>query len=263
MALATIGSLVVQVDASATNQPQVDSFLTLKQCSADYVGGRNKTAVLEAAGRAINEGIDRFNARHLIDFGSETVADANLVDGTATVALPINFFAVREAQLINTDGEVSNRLDYVPWEEWNKRTRGLTGMGKQAATGRPQMWTAKNTFDDATIILYPVPDSGAATDFDIRLTIYTRVDRLSADSDILNAPRELGPALCWYGAWKLLSIKKGPAHRDTQLARAEWENWWADFQQSRRRQPAATEGMFIEWSDDGLPPDDGVYVKLG
>ena len=192
MALATIGSLVVQVDASSTNQPQVDSFLTLKQCAADHVGGRNKTAVLEAAGRAINEGIDRFNARHLIDFGSETEADADLVDGTATVALATNFFAIRDVQLINSDTDVAYRLDYVPWEEWNKR------VSKQSQTGRPQIWTANNTFDDAEIVLYPTPDASAATDFDVRVTIYTRIDRLASDSDIANAPRELGPALCWY-----------------------------------------------------------------
>ena len=257
MALATIGSLVVQVDASSTNQPQVDTYLKLKQCAADYVGGRNKTSVLSAAGRAINEAIDRFNARHLVDFGTETQADANLVDGTDTVSLPTNFFAVREVQLIDTDGNVAKRLDYVPWEEWNRRDR------LHNQTGVPQFWTSKNTFDDQTIQLYPTPDSDAATDYDVRVTLYERVERLASDSDILNAPRELGPALCWYGAWKLLGIKKGTGHRDTMLARAEWEQWWADFLKSRRRQPPETNGAYIFWEDDNIPPDDGAYVKLG
>ena len=234
----------------------MDTFLTLKQCAADYVGGRNKSSVLEAAGRGIVEGVDRFNARHLVSFGSETQADASLTAGTATVSVPYSFFAVRDVQLVDTDG-VAYRVDYIPWEEWNRRQED------QDATGRPLFWTAKNTFDDSELILWPTPDSDAAADYKIRLTIYTRVERPSSDSDVIAAPREMGPALCWYGAWKVLGIKKGPAHADTLAARAEWENWYGDFLKSVRRQPAATDGAFLDWDDSNYPPNDGVYVKLG
>ena len=234
----------------------MDSFLTLKQCAADYVGGRNKTSVLEAAGRGIIEGIDRFNARHLVDFGSETEADAALVDGTNTVALATNFFAVRDVRLIDSDG-IAFRVDYMEWEEFNRRQQDQTD------TGRPLLWTAKNTFDDAQIILWPTPDASAAADYTIRLNIFTRVGRPNNDSDIISAPRELGPALCWYGAWKVLGIKRGVAHNDTMLARREWENWFGDFLKSQRRRPAATEGAFIDWDTTGDTPGDGVYVKLG
>jgi len=213
--------------------------------------------VLEAAGRAINEGIDRFNARHVVDFGSSTDTDTALVDGTNSYTLDADFFAVRDVQLVDTDSDVQFRLTYVPWEEFNKRHP------KQSQTGRPDIWTARNTFDDKQSLLYPVPDSGAAADYTIRVTTYTRIDRPASDSDIINAPRELGPALCWYGGWKLLAIKKGAGHVDTQLARREWEQWFRDFTASVRRQPAGGQGWFMEWDGTGEPPDDGVYGKLG
>ena len=257
MALATIGSLVVQVDTSSTEQPQVDSFQKLKQCAADHVGGRNKASVLEAAGRAINEAIDRFNARNLTQMGSETQADMDLVDGTATYSLATTFFAMRDVQLIDTDSNVRYRLDYVPWEQWNKQEYN------QDKTGRPRYWTARNSFDDGQIIVYPTPDSTAATDYDLRITNFERCDRLNSDSDILDMPRELGPALCWYGGWKLLVLKKGAGHPDTRLARAEWEQWFRDFMTSANRQPAGNEGWYLDWATGTEPPDDGVYVKLG
>lgn len=256
MALATIGSLVVQVDTSSTSQPQVDTFAELKKCAADHVGGRNKSAVLEAAGRGIIEAIHRFNARNLCRFGSETQADANLVDGTNTVTLPNNFFAIRQVQLIDSEG-VARRLDYIPWEQWNKQE------SRQNKEGTPRWWTSRNTFDDGNIILYPTPNAEAAADYDVRVTIFERIERPSSDSDIIDAPVELGPALCWYAGWKLLAIKKGAGDRDTLLARQEWEQWFKDFLKSTNQEPDATEGWYMEWDNTNYPPDDGVYVKLG
>lgn len=234
MALTTVGSLVVKIDTSSTTQLQMDTFKTLKECAADYVGGRPKSSVLEMAGRGILAGIDYMNADRLFDFATMQLADQTLVEDQMTYSLPSDFFAVREVQLIDTNSKVFSRLDYQRWGSLNQSEP------KQTRTGTPDTWTSRDTFTEGQIIIYPAPSATAAADYKLRVTYYTRIERPSADSDVIAAPRELGQALCWYAKFFLASNKEddGAASRKAQAAWQYFKDWERMFSNSRRREPA-------------------------
>ena len=186
--------------ASGAQQPQVESFGNLKKCAARILRAENQPKILEEAGVGILRGINDLNLRHVFRFGSKQTSDTALVSGTATVALPSGTFAVETVQLIDTDSKVHSLLRYVPWGTWNMVNP------KQNDSGTPVEWTVRNSFDDEVLIINPVPDAGAASDFTSRVTYFERIAQPSVDSDIVDAPKELGELLCTYGEYYLLDI---------------------------------------------------------
>lgn len=223
------GSLVVQ---SSTQQPQTDSFGTLKECVAKIVNGEDQQRILSLAGTGIKRGIDDINMRHVFDFGSKQASDATLTSGTSSYAVASDFFAIHEVQLINSDSEVYRTLEYIPWGQFNVLEQN------QDETGTPQYWTARNTFDDETIEVYPIPDDGAASDYTLRITYYERVERPSADTDIINAPRELSDVLCTYGEYYVLLVRERESGVWAHKLR-EYREKLNNFRRSRDRQPTA------------------------
>jgi len=186
------------LQTTGSGQPQVDSFGSLKTTVARVINGETQAAVKAEAGRGIQRGIDDINMRHLFDFASDSQSDATLTAGTATYALPNNFFAMREVQLVDTSSEVWRTLDYVDWDHFNRL------LAKQDKVGIPTHWTAPDPYGDGTIRVYPNPDAGAAADYTLRLVTYQRVAMITGDSDIIAAPRELSDVLCTYGEYHLL-----------------------------------------------------------
>ena len=243
MALAIQGAFVVQV-ASATAQATTDSFGTLKICAARCVKGTGQASVLEEAGEGIKRAIDDLNMRDLFTFGSETAADVDLTSGTATYSLAANFFAVRDVQLINSDADEAFQLEYVDWDEFNERE------SLQSKTGRPEIWTARNSFSDENIRVYPEPDASAATDYDLRITYYKRIARPVNDSDVISAPRELSDLLCTYAEYYILFNRDGDRPHRWRHKLQHYSDKLDAFRYSVNRQPAATN----QWS---IAPEHG------
>ena len=229
MTLYNTGTLVVQ--SGTTGGTQTDSFGSMKACAAKVIGGENQAYYLTLAGEGILKGIDVVNMRNLFRFGSEQGSDANLVDDTASYAIPAGTFAIQEVQLINVDGKVDRTLEYVPWGQFN------TVEGRQTAEGAPEFWTARNSFDDQTIEVYPVPTTAEVAKYDIRITYYERIARPTLDSDVIDAPRELGEVLCTYAEYNLLRLRnKGNPTIYLERKKA-FDEQLAQYVESTEREP--------------------------
>jgi hypothetical protein len=233
MALVVNGPFVVQASSTA-QQPQVDTFGTLKACAASVVNGELQPAILAIAGRAIKECLDDVNIRHLFRFGSKQQAAATLVAATKTYSVPSDFFATQEVQLLDSDGEVYRTLEYIPWGQFNPLAQSQTD------TGIPEYWTNRNSFDDENIQVYPTPDASSASDYTLRITYYSRIEQISNDTDIIDAPRELGLVLCTYAEYQILFIREG----DNVAKWSHKERLYRDrlkmFMHSTEREPTET-----------------------
>ena len=118
----------------------------------------------------------------------------------------------------------------MPWDQFNAL------YPKQDDTGRPKCWTAKNSFDDATIQVYPEPDADAASSYTLEITYYERLGIPTADSDLINAPRELHDVLCAYAQYWVL-FDREPKGRRWGFKREEYADKLHKFRRSRTKQP--------------------------
>lgn len=244
MALVLSGSLVIS--GSGTQQPQVDTFGNLKACVARSLNGENQPKILELAGEGIKRAIVWVNLHNRFRFGSKQASDTALVAGTGSYSLPADFFAVQDVQLIDSDSKVVAQLEYLDWGQFNRLEP------KQTATGQPVYWTSRNAFDDNAIQLYPVPDSA---DHSLRVTYYERIQRPSVDSDIIDAPQELGIVLCTYAesyvVWSRDSAnvaKWGSAKREAQALLKQ-------FVHSTEEEPSTNMQWRMGWDNGARPTE--------
>lgn len=238
MALTVTSGLVV---SAGTQQPQVDTFGELKVCVAATFQAENQPAILVLAGRGIQRAVDWVNMHHRMRFGSKQSSDAALVAGTDTVSLSADFFAVHEIQLIDADSKVYSTLQYIPWGQWND------AIAKHNHEGEPLYWTSRNAFDDNAVQIYPVPDANAAAAYTTRLTYYERVTRPTADTDIIDAPRELGLVLCTYAEYYVAFARnrEDPAAWGSKLREAR--KLLATFVNSVEDEPTAHLRFRLDW----------------
>lgn len=248
MALVLSGSLVIA--SGGTQQPQVSSFGALKQCVARTFNAENQPKMLELAGHGIQRAVNWTNLKGKWRFGSKQASDASLVAGTATVALQSDFFAVQEVQLINSDGDVASTLEYVPWGQFNVLEQ------KQSADGKPLYWTSRNSFDDNTIEVYPAPDAGAAADYDVRVTYYERITIPTADSDIIDAPRELELVLCTYAEGYVAFVRDRTNVAAWASRKREAEKLLGEFRHSTEEEPTAGLQWRVHWVDEAIDTQD-------
>ena len=229
MTLYNTGTLVVSGGSGSAGQ--TDSFGELKSCAAAEFGAEGQQYYLNLAGKGILKGIDVVNMRNLFRFGSEQQAAANLVAATDEYSIPNDTFAVHEVQLIGTDSKVHRTLEYVPWGQFNSLE------GKQTATGTPEFWTARNSFDDLKVQLYPVPDAAAATNYDVQVTVFTRIARPTLDSDGIVAPRELGEVLCSYAVYYMHRVRNKDKPFLIAEAKKRFDDQLNQFVESTEREP--------------------------
>jgi hypothetical protein len=242
MSLVLSGSLVIA--SSGTQQPQVDTFGDLKSCVAKTLNSENQPKILSLAGDGINRAILWTNLNHKFRFGSKQSSDTALVDGTQAVSLASDFWAIQEVQLIDTDSKVAATLEYLPWGQFNVLEQ------TQTATGQPVYWTSRNTFDDNQILLYPVPDATAAADYTVRVTYYERIQRPTSDSDIIDAPQELGLVLCTYAEGYVLFVRDRTNVAAWASKKREAKELLTTFMHSTEEEPTAGLQWRLHWVDE-------------
>ena len=240
---------------TATGQPITPSFGDLKKCAAKVVRGESQAKYLALAADGILAAIDDINMRHVFDFGSRRESDYTLVDGTQTRALETDFLAVRDVQLITaSDSTAYATLEYLPWDQFNAMEM------TQTLTGPPLYWTARNTWADQEILLYPVPDSGAAADYTLRVEYYARVPLPAADGDVIAAPREIGDILCTYGQYHILFVLDNQNSTAWGHKLSLYRDKLRAFRASRERVPNQSGHWQLGYeSEPGL----GVFDPLG
>lgn len=223
------GTLVVSGGSGTAGQ--TDSFGALKSCAATEFGAEGQSYYLELAGKGILKGIDVTNMRNLFRFGSEQQAATALVEDDDTYAIASDTFAIQEVQLLNSDNKVVRTLEYVPWGQFNSVER------VQTATGAPEFWTARNSFDDLVVHVYPVPDAAAAAAYTIKITNYVRIARPTLDSDVIVAPRELGEVLCAYAVYYMHRVRSKDKPFMIQESKKRYDDLLAQFVESTEREP--------------------------
>ena len=247
MAITLSGSIVL---SSTTSQPKVGLFGDLKSEAAEVVSGSNQPRILELAGTGIIRGINDLDMRHLFEFGRTSGSDATITQGVNTFALTSDFFAVDAVQLINSDGKPVYSLEHMPYQQYDQL------IPKQTREGEPQYWTAKNTFDNENIEVYPLPDAKTAADYTLRITYFTRIGEPATDDDLIVAPRELRVALLAYAEYHILFNRKD----------RRWMKKWAEYIDSAKRCKAAFErvpGESQQWRLDVDTRDTDYHDPLG
>jgi hypothetical protein len=246
MALYNTGTLIVSGGSGAAGQ--TDSFGALKSSAATEFGAEGQDFYLGLAGKGILKGIDVVNMRHLFRFGSEQQAAVSLTADDDTYSIASDTFAVQEVQLIDSSGDVDRTLEYVPWGQFNSLEP------KQNASGAPEFWTARNSFDDLVIHVYPVPDAQAAANYDIKITNYVRIARPTLDSDVIVAPRELGEVLVAYAVYFMHRVRSKSKPYMISESKQRYDELLAQFVHSTEREPTEN----LQWT---LAPFDGGFPR--
>lgn len=244
MPLYNTGTLIVSGGTGSAGQ--TDSFGALKSLAATEFGAEGQSYYLNLAGKGILKGIDVTNMRNLFRFGSEQQAAAALVADDATYAIPNDTFAIQEVQLIDTDGNVARTLEYVPWGQFNSLE------GKQSAEGAPEFWTARNSFDDLTVTVYPTPNAQAVTDYTIKVTNYVRIARPTLDADVIVAPRELGEVLIAYAVYYMNRVRNKDDSFAIMESKRRYDELLAQFVESTEREPTETLQWVLAPTWDGV-----------
>ena len=229
------GTFVVQ--SGAGGKTQTSPFGALKSCAAKMVGGENQTYYLGLAADGILKGIDVVNMKHLFRFGSEQGSDLTIVEGTDEYTVPDGTFAIHEVQLIDAEDKVYRTLEYVPWGQFN------TLENPQTAEGVPEFWVSRNGFDDRNIRIYPEPNDIAASKYTLRITSYMRIARPTLDTDIIDAPRELGEILCTYAEYYITRLRNKNNPTLYLERKRAFDEQLADYVHSTEREPTET----LQW----------------
>jgi hypothetical protein len=206
-----------EVIATNTPTPQTRPFSEMKQVVARYVKGPQDTEVLELAGQALNEGIRKLNSE-LWQFAL-SYDDVTLASGTADYAVPTDWLAPRNAQLLDAAGAVSSWLNYYDPKTFDAtfttETDGVCG------------YTVFNKTGDLQITLNAEPDAAfvAATPT-LRLRYFANIQFYADEQDTLLAPSYVELFLLWFARFEVA------AYWDASMApTAErmWREQWASM----------------------------------
>jgi len=239
------------VGISTSGQTKCAAGRDLVSQVARIVGGESEPLIRAQALDCINRVRLRMNKRNW-RFQKYTNAAITLVSGTQTYSLDSTFKSPSHVQLLNTSSEPEHTLRYVD-DAWLAQNRE-----RQTDTGRPQWYWMRNTFQDAQISLLPIPDSGAATDFTLRVENYERIAAV-ADSDVaVDIPEEAGDVLIAGGQYWLLSEreKNSPA---LAVRKADYEQLWRELISADRRMDDARQRIHLT---AGARPFDEHYIKI-
>ncbi len=241
----TGASVIMPGASSSTLQSKTDTFGALKSCVAKALGAEESPTFLATAGDGILRAIDIINMDRLFTFTRVVAADVALADGDGTYALTSTFFKIDSVQIIDADGKVKRKLEFLDWEKFQREFQ------PQAATGSPRYWTSKNTLQDEEIVIYPTPNSEDTVDT-IRIYSFEAIARPTSDGEQIEAPRQLSTLLCVYGEYYTLDVLIGDKERIGRKL-AEFEFLFARFRRMDRRNPDRA-GFFYTPSDRNRRP---------
>ena len=254
MAKATIGTFIVSATVAAGTQTQADVFGTLAMDVARLVGGGHDA--YEEAKRGIIDGVRKINMRHLFTFMRKQSAAITLVDGTDAYATQSMFYAMHAVQLRRTsDNQPYRTLRYMPWRTFQELVQ------LQTAEGIPEVWTFFNIHDDEEIILYPTPDATTASDYELVESYFERIATPNDDHAVIGGPENLSKALKSYAEHHVL-FHFERENLAWQKKLREFEDDVRDFKFSWERQPDDSDGVSIDFKDQGRPRTTEVYVRL-
>ena len=156
----------VSVPSSGSSQGRPRACNSLITTIARPFGAASDGEGRSIALDALNQAIKELNGRSPLWSFLRPTQSITLVDGTATYTLNSNFNKESKAVLIDSDSNEFGALLYYDWEAFQSYVT------IQTATGPPAIYTFKSSFTDEAVEFYPVPDSGAATDYTVGLTHY-------------------------------------------------------------------------------------------
>ena len=195
----------------STQQPKIFTLRALKQQVARVINAEDDEEILAAAEEGLRWAISYADLTRSFVFGRKNTVTAALVLNDDTVALPSDFFGVRNVELLYTASSISGpdlqvgdlavTLTYEPWAQFR---------GRSADYGnRPTHWSAKNTFTDGFIQVRPIPKQKAVDDWTVRIFYDTDIGFPDSDTDVLAAPRDLAMVLVEGAKYHLLISRKG------------------------------------------------------
>lgn len=130
-------------------------------------------------GQFINRAIKELNTRPwkaLLTAGTNITTSATV----KTYDLDSLFYKESKVQRLDANSKPELTLDYLDWEQFQSR------FDVQTDTGKPTLYTLRNTFSDGLIEFYPVPDAA----YTLRVQYYKRIALLSGNDDVLQVPIE-------------------------------------------------------------------------
>ena len=171
--------------------------------------------VLTEAGDAIKWSITYAHLTRHFKFGVETEAsvvieeDDNTLPGATARGsgggLPSDFFGVRNVTLRYTAtsitgdlqvGDVAKTLTYMPYAQFQKLVSWYGPL--------PEYWSAKNTFTDGYLLIWPTPDEDAAADWTVTIDHDTPIGLPDADTDVIAAPDDFARVIIEGAKYHLL-----------------------------------------------------------
>ena len=185
---------------------ETDSIRDLVNRIVQVVGGENDPEARKIAFDALREFVDDVNIRHHFDFLTEVFPDFDLSENVSSYVMPADFYGMRLVQLIKSDDPNEGIEAVVNFADWE--TSAQYWQNKKL-TGRPKEWSIRKPYDSSAVLdIFPIPDAQVATDYDIRVSYYKRLDQITDSPTVrIGAPRELTRAALAFGRMMILSIR--------------------------------------------------------
>lgn len=175
---------------STYNTPQARPFSELKRDVASYVQMPDQAEALVAAGVGINNAIRTLNSRTWN--WSLTYTDITLASGTFDYTLPNDFKAVRHIELLNSSGDVTQRIGYMNYKEFLQDFQGSTD------SVSPTIATVINAKNSLIISLNYAPGAGfVSASPTMRVRYFKRLPLLVDASDRPDVYGEVENFLTW------------------------------------------------------------------
>lgn len=164
------------------------------------IGSGKSNSRMECARDGAHSGLVRLNVTNIWRSRKRNAAAQTLVADQQGYDLPADFYAAHSLTLLDKGTTVEDTVLEPVRDLDQQRDRGDGG-----DSGRPTRWYIKDGYSDKKFYLDPPPEASAVSDFDVRLTYYTRIPTIVANGTQIDMQEELELFLEYYVKWYLLT----------------------------------------------------------
>jgi hypothetical protein len=180
-------------------------------------GQSASTEQLTHATQALNSLIVLFKTDGM-PLWKRTEVSVTLVDGTSTYTIS-NAVKVAQVVLVATEGSTQYELQNVSLYDFNRLPQG------DETEGTPVHYTYQPKIQDGTLRVWPTPDSGAATNYTLKVVIQKEFDGFISSTDTPDFPPYWTDALI-YGLAVRMAPENGVPLEDRQFLRTEAKEYF-------------------------------------
>lgn len=191
----------VHIPTEDTGVPSTLAVVSIVQRACRIVGSYADKVVRETGFEAFQDCINDMNIREKFDFTTAKDTDQTLVVDQREYSIPASALSIKEVVLVD-DTETPEEIRPLGYIDWDQNQR----LFRQAGSGYPTFWTARDLFFDRKIELMRAPDQTTVDRYKLRIWYHLALEAPPVnDINItIRAPRQVSTIIQRYIEYRLL-----------------------------------------------------------